>query len=284
MSEETESDMINSLKQTFFGCMALAVLLLSASNLFGGIRIKEPETVYYHRFASAVSGPEAIWVNPAGLGLNKKLNIQYIARFYDGDFTGDWGSVMSGDGIGISYRSVENFEGGHYNEYIYGAGFGVSGGLFVGGSYRYIKKGFEYLNKRHFWNIGFIYSNHPQFRLAAVYSNLNRSEADGEKTDLKQLYAVSYNTVDHKFTISVEMSLFSNQSLSGAKYNYGIDWQVKPNIKIYANYNNDKYYQIGFKLDLKNYFFGTQSRGEAENNKHLGTSVYTGYVKSLTRQ
>ncbi len=281
MSGEIENEMINTLKRTCFGCMALAVMLLSASNLFGGIRI-EPETVYYHRFASAVSGPEAIWINPAGLGLNKNLNIQYIATFYDGDFTSDWGSAMSGDGIGISYRSVENFEGGQYNEYIYGAGIGVGRGLYVGGSYRYIKDGFEYLNKRHFWNIGFIYSNHPQFRLAAVYSNLNRSEADGEKTDLKKLYSVSYNTINKKIFFSIEMSLFSNQSLSDAKYNYGINWQVKPNIKIYANYNNDKYYQIGFKLDLKDYFFGTQSRGEAENNRHLGTSVYTGYVKSLS--
>ena len=223
--------MNNRVRQTVVGCI-VTVLLLSAANLFGGVRINEPGAVYYHRFASAVSGPEAIWINPAGLGLNKKFNMQYIATFYDGDFTSDWGTAMSGDGIGISYRSVENFVGGKYEEYIYGVGIWVGNGLFAGGSYRYIKRGFDYLNKRHFWNIGLIYTNHPQFILAAVYSNLNRSEVNGEKSDLKQLYSLSYNTIDKKLSASIEMSIFSGLSLSGAKYNYGVDWQVKPNIKI----------------------------------------------------
>ncbi|MCP4705647.1 MAG: hypothetical protein GY865_13690 [candidate division Zixibacteria bacterium] len=152
----------------------------------------------------------------------------------------------------------------------------------MGASYRYIKSGFGYFHKRHFWNIGFIYSNHPQFTLGAVFSNLNRGEVDGEKSDIEQIYSVSYKTTNNKFTISIETALSSKQSLSHAKYNYGISWQVKPNLNIFANYNNDKYYQIGVKLDLKDYFFGTQSRGDADNNEHLGTSVYTGFVKSFT--
>ena len=149
-----------------------------------------------------------------------------------------------------------------------------------GVSYRYIKEGAGFYHKRHLWNIGFIYTNHPQFTLGAVFSNLNRGKVNGEKSDMEQLYSASYKTINEKLTVSVEMSLSSRQSLSQAKYNYGIDWQVKPNWKIFANYNNDKFYQVGFKLDLKDYFLGTQSRREAENNDHLGTSVYTGFVKA----
>ena len=205
-----------------------------------------------------------------------------MAMFHDGDFTNDWGTAASGDGIGISFRSVENFEGAKYDEYIYGVGVESGRGLYLGVSYRYIKSGFDYFHKRHFWNVGLIYKNHPQFTLAAVFSNLNRGEVNGQKSDLEQLYSVSYKTKNNRLTISVETTLSSKQSLSGAKYNYGIDWLAKPNFKIFANYNNDKFYQIGFKLELKDYFFGTQSRGEAENNNHLGTSVYTGYVKALS--
>lgn len=274
--------MSNSLKQTGTCCAVLIVILLSAANLFGGIRIGQPETVYYHRFVSSVTGPEAIWINPAGLGLDRKFNIQYIAMFHKGDFTNDWGTVVSGDGIGISYRSVESFEGAKYVEYIYGAGIGVGNGMYWGCSYRYIKEGSGYYHKRHFWNIGIIYNRHQQYTLGAVFSNLNRGKVNGGKSDIEQLYSVSYRTINEKLTFSIEMSLSSKQSLSGAKYNYGIDWQVKPNLKIFGNYNSDKFYQIGFKIDLKDYFFGTQSRGEAENNNHLGTSVYTGFVKALT--
>lgn len=271
-------------KQISIGGAVLIGILLSAANLFGGLRISQPEAVYYHRFASAVSGPEATWINPAGLDLNRKFNFQYIAMFHDGDFTNDWAAVISGDGIGISFRSVESFEGAKYEEYIYGAATNLGHALHWGVSYRYIKQGFGYLRRRHFWDIGLIYDNHPQFTMGAVFSNLNRGKINGEESDMEQLYSASYNTIDEKLTVSVEMSLSSKQSLTHAKYNYGIDWQVKPNLKIYANYNNDKFYQIGFKLELKDYFLGTQSRGEAENNNHLGTSVYTGFAKSLERR
>lgn len=274
--------MSNILKHIRTGGAVLVIILLFTTNVLGEFRIDQPEDVYYHRFASAVTGPEATWINPAGLGLSNKFNIQYIATFHNGDFTKDWGTVMSGDGFGLSYRSVEDFMGAKYVEYIYGAGVEVGGSLYLGGSYRYIKKGFGYFNKRHFWNIGLLYDNHPQIRLGAVFSNLNRGKANGEKSDMKQLYSVSYKTKDERFTVSIETSLSSKQNLSMAKYNYGIDWQAKPNLKIFANYNNDKFFQIGFRLDLKDYFFGTQSRGEAENYHHLGTSVYTGLVKALT--
>ena len=272
----------NGFKYTGFGCMALIVILLSAANLFGGIRLDQPQAVYYHRFVSAVTGPEATWVNPAGLGLDRRLKIQYIARFLDGDFTNDWGTVVSGDGIGLSFRSVESFRGGKYVEYIYAAGAGVGKGLYWGCSYRYIKEGFGYYYKRHFWNIGLLYNRHPQYTLGALFSNLNRGKVNGEKTDIEQIYSASYKTKNERFTISVEISLSSKQSLSGAKYNYGVDWQAKPNFKIFANYSNDRFYQIGFRLDLKDYFFGTQSQGEAKNNTHLGTSVYTGFMKAFT--
>jgi len=270
----------NILKHIGTAGAVLIFILIFTANLFGGV-IDQPGQVYYHRFASAVTGPEATWINPAGLGLNRKFNIQYIAMFHDGDFTNDWGTVMSGDGIGISFRSVENFMGEKYNEYIYGAGVAAGKSLLLGVSYRYIKEGFEYYHKRHFWNIGLLYNNHPQYTLGAVFSNLNRGKVNGEKSDIEQVYSVSYKTKDKKFTLSIETSLSSKQSLSHAKYNYGINWQVKPNLKIFANYNNDKFYQIGFRLDLKDYFIGTQSRGDAENNTHLGTSVYTGLVKAL---
>ncbi len=256
------------------------LLLFTASNSPADNRIGLPNDVYYHRFASSVQSPEAIWTNPAGLGMERKLNLQYMMTFRAGDFTDDWGIVLTGDGIGMAYRKIENFWGAGYSEFIYGAGTAIGQYLYLGGSYRYVKDGFDYYHKRHFWNIGILYRSSSQISLAALFSNLNQGKKDDLRSDAEELYSASYQTKNGKLTLSIEMTLSSGQNLTFAKYNYGMDFLIKPNWIIYANINNDQFYQIGLKYSLSDYFVGAQGRADGGNH-HLGTTVYTGYVKTL---
>jgi hypothetical protein len=261
--------------------LAIQILLFFiTSKLPASDRIYLPGDVYYHRFASSVCNPEAIWINPAGLGIERKLNLQYMVTYHSGDFTGDWGIAMTGDGIGMAYRKVEDYLGVGYSEFLYGVGTGIGQYLYMGGSYRYVKAGFDYYHKRHFWNIGILYRSSARINLAALFSNLNQGKVNNLRSDAEELYSASYQSKNGKLTLSVEMTLSSGQNLSYAKYNYGIDFMIKPKWTIFANINNDQFYQIGLKYNFGDYFVGGQGRADSDNH-HLGTTVYTGYIKSL---
>ena len=174
--------------------------------------------------------------------------MQYVGIYYNKEFTGDFGLIMTGDGFGIAYRQIKDFFGVKYKEYIYGIGIGLGRNIYWGGSYRYVKEGYDYYNKRHFWNIGLIYHYGSQITLGAVFSNLNRGKIGGQKSEIEELYSVSYTTYNEMLVLSVEATLSSGQSLSSARYNYGIDFRFRPNMTIYGNLNSDKHFQIGFKV------------------------------------
>lgn len=259
--------------------IAVSAIIIPA-DLFGEIRLPLPEGIHYHRFASSVAGPEAVWINPAALGKNSNLYVQYMGEYFDGDFADSWGLVVTGDGVGISYRYLEDFLGAEYGEYIFGVGSSLGETFYWGGSYRYVKKGPENYNKRHFWNFGLIYSNSPQYTMGAVFSNLNRGKIEGEKSAVEQLYSVSYRSAGGMWIFSTEMTLSSGQSLSDAEYRYGLDVIFSERIRLFASIDDDKNYQIGFRINFGEYFAGGQGRADSENN-HLGTAVYAGFEKTM---
>jgi hypothetical protein len=254
----------------------LILFFISAAISIAGKRLILPEAVYYHRFVSSVSGPEAAWVNPAYLGKNKIVNVEYMGEYYDDRFLNNWGAVICGDGLGLAYRHLKNYEGITYNEYIFALGSALSRGVSLGGSYKYIKNGNPFYNKRHFWNIGLIYDKNPQYSLGMMFSNLNRSRIDGSRSDIEQIYSFSYLPQNKRFIFSIEMTTTSSQKFSHALYNYGLDIFPSQNLILYANLDNDKNYQFGFRYNLNKYFIGNQSRINSDG-RHTGTTAFTGY-------
>jgi len=260
----------------------ILLLIVLPDNSDASNRIGLPDEVFYHRFASDVTGVEAVWINPAALGRDKRFHVQYITSFLKGDFTDDWGTVTAGDGFAVSYRTVEDFLGEKYREYTFGAGIGLGQNLYGGLSYRHIPEGYGYYHKRHFWNIGLLLETQQSLTFAALFSNLNKGKIDGERTDAEELYSVSYQTVNRKMTFSVEMTLSSGENLSDARYNYGIKYLPIPRLIIDGNINNDQFYQIGLRYSFGDYYIGLQGRGDEDGNPYT-TSVYIGYIKYLGR-
>ncbi|PKK82421.1 MAG: hypothetical protein CVT49_13870 [candidate division Zixibacteria bacterium HGW-Zixibacteria-1] len=246
-------------------------------SLYGANRYEIPPGVHYHRFASLVEGPEASWVNPAALGYYRTISAQITGEIYDGSFGHNWGFNTVGDGVGISYRHLNDFEGAKYNEYIFGLGLRVNYGIYVGGSYRYVKDGPIALDGTHNWNIGLLVRQNPKLYMAAVFSNLNREEIAGEQTDIEQLYSISGMPFGRYLMVSAEMSLSVKQSISGARKVYGAEFYPSPGIIGYINFDNDENYELGIRVNLTSYFVGLQSR-LASGGVHHGTSLTAGVV------
>jgi hypothetical protein len=216
-----------------------------------------------------------VWINPAALAVDKTIYFLYAAMYSDGSLSDDWGMSITGDGIGISYRALDDFSGGKYREYIFGAGSELWHGIYWGGSYRYIKGGPDFYNKRHFWNFGFYISQGRSFNVGAVFSNLNRGRVDGLRSLIEQIYSISYKTAENRFILSIEMSRTSKQSLSDADYYYGLDYFPSPKLSIYAGLDGERNYQIGFRIYFGKYFAGGQGYRNSNTN-NFDAILYSG--------
>jgi hypothetical protein len=252
------------------------LFLFCLGTALGGDRIFLPDDVYYHRFASSVSSLEATWINPAGLGQSRVIKAQYIGVVGVGGIREKWGYNMVGDGIGIGYRGIDDSSGQKYDEYIFAFGAGLQRRFYWGLSYRYIKNGPTFYNKRHFWNIGFLIESSRIFSMAALFSNLNRGRIDGERTDIEQLYSFSYKPSGEKIILSIEIALSAGQNLSKADYNYGVDIIPIRGVTLYGYFHDNSSYEIGFRVNLRKYFIGAQPSFDG-NGSHSGTPFYVGY-------
>jgi hypothetical protein len=251
-------------------------MMAGVQSVYGGERLLPPDGLHYHRFASSVYGPEAVWINPAGLGDYKKISGQYMLEIKDGKLSKSWAACVTGDGIGISYRRLRDFMGGRLDEYIFGAGLAVTASIYTGISYRYISNGPSFYNNRHFWNLGLLIRPNPRFAYAIVLSNLNRGRIDGERTDFEQAYSFSFQTKDGRLVFSTEILLSAGQNLSDAVYNYGLDIFPRPDLSIYANLMSSDGFEIGLRWNLTRYFIGGQARYD-DDREHLGTTFWGGY-------
>jgi len=241
-----------------------------------GDRIPLPGGVQYYRFASAVDGPEAVWVNPSALGRYQDFTIQYIGEYYDDKLLKSWGYVVSDRGGGIAYRKLDNFLGVEYREYIFAFGTEIGRENHIGGSYRYVTEGAGIYDKRHFWNVGLLFSQNPKWSLAAVFSNLNRGRVDGERTDIEQVYAATYRQLRDRLRLSMAINLSTGQSLSSADYMYGAEFLAHPKVTLYANIDDNSNFEIGARVNLINYILGGQTRIDREGN-HLGSPLYISF-------
>jgi len=255
-------------------------LLLICSDIRAVDRIELPDGVYYNRFASTVSGPEAVWINPAAIGYFNTITVQWSAEAFSGHFARNWGLTTTGEGIGLSLRQFDDSRGEEYKEYIFGASKQLGYGFFIGGSYRYFKDGSSDYIRKHFWDIGFLLKQNPRLSLAAVLANLNRSKIKGQRSDIEQRYSASYAVYENILEISTEASFSTGQSLSDANYTYGIDFRPTHDLLTHANLDSDNNYEFGFRWDLKKYYVGFQTRF-GDGDVHRGTSIIFGFIPEL---
>jgi len=240
-----------------------------------GERLPIPSGVYYHRFASAVGGAEALWVNPAALGDIPGVNFQLMADYGDGDFGQDWGVALAGDNIGVGFRRLDNFEGGRLDEYVFAVGKSIGLDYHWGGSYRYISRAPGFYNKKHFWNVSLLLRRASGFSYAMVFSNLNRSRVDGRETDIEQLYSISYFPRRIPLVLSLDVNLSTGQNLSEAIYRYGLEISPVGGLRIYGQITSESDYQLGLRINLGRYFIGSQGISDSGGNSGR-TAFYAG--------
>jgi len=241
----------HTLRHTLLVSCLLAVFVLGMGSETGSARerLRHPEGIFYFESAASVFGPEAVWANPGALARMQMANVQLIGEYFDERFFDNWGAVSANEGLGFGFRHLCVPGDGDYDEFLFGLGFSL-GGLHTGGSYRYYRDAPGAFNNRHFWNLGLQYAS-GQFAAGVVLSNLNRGEIDGERTEMKQQYAVAYRPMGNLMTLSADFFMYGGQTWRDA------DWVYQATVNPYQGL-----YLTGFNRD----------------GDHSGTAGYVGFT------
>ncbi len=250
------------------------LLLLLVSNTYSGERIIIPSGLFYYQPAASVFGPEAVWVNPAGLAKYKTNSSQLMFDYVDKRFAKSWGTVSTSDKLGFAYRYLYNPGEQNSKEYTFASGAPI-GNFNFGLSYQYFKDGPGIYDNRHFWNLGFLGNFAGKFNWAAVFYNINKSQLNNEATETEQRFSLSYRPYGNKLTCSVDMFLSTGTRLSDADYIYHAEYRPTPGLIVDGYVNSDRDFQIGFKANLLQYFIGDKSKF----NKHghgQGSTIFIG--------
>jgi hypothetical protein len=206
-----------TLKLRAFIAVLAIIVFVFAEQVICAERIALPDDIYYHCFGSSAPGTEAIWTNPAWMGLSQTVGTVYLANFRDGNLSKDWGMAIGGSKAGMAYRHLKDYLGKEYIEYIFAVGAQLNPTLCWGISYQYIKNGYGIYNKRHFWNASILMQPDKSLNISGLFSNLNRGRIEGNRTAIEQTYAVSYKLDGRKPTLSAEINFASWKNISKAR-------------------------------------------------------------------
>ncbi len=249
---------------------ALTVIVSSAA----AERIPIPDGIFYYAPAASVFGSEAVWTDPAALGHYKATEFEIMLDYRDGTFARSWGGVINRQGFALAQRYLDNPDGNNFREYIlaYGVPFGRS--LALGGSYRYFSRGPGIYSNRHFWNLAVTSTGVGPFSWAAVFSNLNRGEVNGRKTETEQRYSLSYRPSGQTVTFSVDAFLSTKQRFKNGEFVYHAQFDPVPGLTVNGYVDSHKNFEIGVRANLAGFFVGSQQ----VYSRHVSLKRHTIYV------
>lgn len=255
--------------------LLLSLLILLAFTRVDAQNVPLPDEVFRYVPAATVFGPEATWINPSALGRFKPSALEAMADLEDGSFARNWGFVTTNAGIGLGLRSIHVPNGTDLREYIIAGGVPLGQMIAVGGSYRYFPKGPDPYNERHYWNLSLTNRGTGPFAVAGVWSNLNRSEVAGEKTEIQQRYSFAYRPQGDVLTLAVDALSTSIQQPDNWTYVYHAELTPMKGIYIEGYIDSESNFGVGLRTNLLKYFVGSQSRFDDDADHRL-THFYAG--------
>ncbi|MEW6051287.1 MAG: signal peptide peptidase SppA [Candidatus Zixiibacteriota bacterium] len=238
-------------------------------------RIAQPEGVFYYQPAASVFGSEAVWVNPAGLGRFNSSSMQVMADYFDGDVARSWGWVVQADRLSTAFRYLDDQFGGNFKEWVFAGGMPVGGMFNLGLSYRYFPDGPGSYDGQHNWTIGAQGNTRGVISWAAVYSNLNRSKVNGERTETEQRYSLAYRTWQDRLTLAVDAFLSTKTQFNNADFVYHAELSPRAGLYVNGFVDSDRGWQIGLRVNILRQFAGFKSRF-SRGGDGRGTTAFIG--------
>lgn len=248
------------------------IILISIAVFFrniGSAELHLPENLFFYNSVASVWGQPAIWTNPAAIS-PRQSGHAVIFTHRDGRVVQDWAITSSFKTFGSAYRHIDYEFQPDLDEWLLAMGGGQR--LCFGLSYRYIKNGPEYLNKRHLWSIGLLSRHRRDFSIGIRIENLNRGRINGERSEVRYIWGVANRYLGDKITFSFDVDMTSNESLKDADFHTGIEVRPVPGLYLYGNFDNHSRFFAGFRVNIGSSFAGHYHAFDRNGKSTLGTS------------
>lgn len=248
----------------------LIVFLLLAGTVSGEELIL-PGQVFFHQSVASASGQSAIWINPAGLSQGQTGEM-FIVTHQGLRWFHDWGGSLTLRFFGMAQRHLHLDGQSDLHDYIIACGIGKQTSL--GGSYRYMKGGPNYLNKRHIWTAGFMGQIGRRLSVGLRAENLNRSEINGAQSDIRYVYGLAAPFLRDLATVSFEVDMTGKENCDKADFRTGLELRPRPGIYLYADMDNHSRFNLGFRLNLGAAYVGHYHNFDSAGKSMMGTSYF----------
>lgn len=262
-------------------CLAFLgfLIVVLPVSLFGAPRLVLPDNLFFYQPAASVFGPEAVWTNPAALSRYSNPSVLLLTDAEPSKFGTGWGIVGSSDRIASAFRSAD-LPDGKFREYLIGGGFALSREFHLGLSYRNIAEAPGQLNKQHLWTIGTVATGgNGKLAIGAVWSNLNRGSLDGERSQIEQRYSIGWRPLKDRITLAADAQFGTGERPSEAQIIYHAELIPTPGLLVSGAYQRDRSFQLGIRLNLLTYIFGSKSRFKTDG-AHARTTLYAGISRT----
>jgi protease-4 len=253
---------------------SILILTIFAGTI-GAVELVIPDEVFFYHPIASVYGQNSAWINPAALA-RKQNGGMFLFTQRENRVFRDWGAVGTGKMFAIAYRNVDYGDLPNLQEYLFAFGGGQR--LHLGLSYRYIKEGPGYLNKRHLWTAALLVQQNPKFSLGARAENLNRGRIDGERSDIRFVYGAAARFYKDMVTVTFDVDQLQSENLDNADFRTGIEVRPIPGMYLYADFDNHSRFNLGFRLNFGSAYAGHYHNFERDAKSYLGTT-YVGTVK-----
>lgn len=258
------------------GVLLTTVFLLAAySAALGGEVFHRDRILLPFVPAAAAEGPAALRFNPAGLGFQEGLGLNYYHNYSDSSANGDDGVFTSFKGIGLSVEWLGSGAVADGHSYTIGFATGENAALSFGTSYQWRSSDDPIQDKSHFWAHGLTWRPHEMVSLAAAVDNYNRMKVLGTRTDREFTYSAALNLLDGRLIVGGDWYQRTSERLKDGTYHVAASFEVSDGLTVYADMDDDDNYYLGGRVNLTNWFVGSHSRFHRDDG-YQGGVFYIG--------
>lgn len=251
----------------------IAIVLLWAA-VAAADEVVLPGEVFFNHSVASVKGENSAWINPAALGYAQSGSVLIFTQRQQ-RLIRDYGGAAVFRVFSIAYRKINRDNVADHEEYIFAAGAG--GRTKFGLSYRYIKSGEGYLNRRHLWNFGLLIAESPNATLGARIENLNRTKIDDKKSDIRFIYGIAVNLYRNIVTGTFDVDMSQKGNLNTADFRTGFEGSPITGLLLYLDFDNHSRINLGFRVNFGMTYAGHYHNFDRDFNSVMGTT-YVGSV------
>jgi protease-4 len=233
--------------------------------------------------AAAVTGTEALVLNPAALFVNQEPAVMALHSFGKDEFSGDNAFLISAAGLGFGYQKLALNLGAGVSRYDFAASSRLMRNFYTGLSYTYYKTDWKTLDKAHAWNYSLLYHAARMAAFSFQAQNINKHRFDGEKSSIHYSFSAALRPKGEVLTIGTDFSMYSGQKLDQVDWRVTTRANVRKGLALFAAIDNRGRFGVGLELHFGRAISGGESFFD-NDAKYTGSTMYGGFSASTREQ